>query len=146
MKLGDPACREQEATPLPNPLLAINQMTAEAMLASPDADRGYTTEDLLHQTQNLLQSLSAPQHSEAEEHGAFFAADQPPGATGGLQDLSGLTATWAVAFWHLVSCRAAPRGSRHSPACAFIRDPRILSGLQKGVRQPWTCTAYTCTA
>ena len=62
-------------------------MTAEAMLASPDADRGYTTEDLLHQTQNLLQSLSAPQHLEAEEHGAFFAAEQPPGATGDLLQL-----------------------------------------------------------
>ena len=61
-------------------------MTAEAMLASPDADRSYTTEDLLHQTQNLLQSLSAPQHLEAEEHGAFFAADPPPTATGDLQE------------------------------------------------------------
>ena len=94
MDLGDHVCREQEATPLPNPLLAINQMTAEAMLASPDADRGYTTEDLLHQTQNLLQSLSAPQHLEAEEHGAFFAAEQPPVATGDLQDL-----VWSHCNW-----------------------------------------------
>lgn len=66
-------------------MMAINEMTADAMLGTPDSDLWHNVDDLLHNVNDLMSRLD-PEPSKTESgqsgsdegEGGFFAHD-PPG-------------------------------------------------------------------
>ena len=66
-------------------MLAINEMTADAMLGTPDSDLWHNVDDLLHNVNDLMSRLDQRQGdggSEGEEQeeadGVFFTRDAVP--------------------------------------------------------------------
>lgn len=65
-------------------MTAINELTADAMLGTPDSDLWHNVDDLLHNVNDLMSRLD-PEPSKAESgqsgndegHGGFFVHDAP---------------------------------------------------------------------
>lgn len=67
-------------------MLAIDAMTAEAMLGSPESSEfAYTTDDLLQQTNTLLQSMAVDRSVTPEDDAVFFSEDGGRIPSPGLQ-------------------------------------------------------------
>ncbi len=66
-------------------MLAINEMTADAMLGTPDSDLWHNVDDLLHNVNDLMSRLDQRQGDEGsqgeeqeEADGVFFTRDAAP--------------------------------------------------------------------
>jgi len=66
-------------------MLAINEMTADAMLGTPDSDLWHNVDDLLHNVNDLMSRLDQRQGDEGSEDageedgdGVFFTRDATP--------------------------------------------------------------------
>ena len=69
-------------------MLAINEMTADAMLGTPDSDLWHNVDDLLHNVNDLMSRLDQRQgdggsedEEQAEADGVFFTRDAAPSNT-----------------------------------------------------------------
>ena len=125
-------------------MLAINEMTADAMLGTPDSDLWHNVDDLLHNVNDLMSRLDQRQGDEGsqgeeqeEADGVFFTLDAAP--SGNPEEASaavdGATADYATPYTEVQVCCSPPFGY------SLYKSPaKRLSDMRR------TCTDAPTTA